>query len=81
MKHRIIESAILAFGLLLLGLFIQNGIKSFAQRDRAVSVKGLAEKESRLTALSGRCLSKKWAMTCSCSITLWKTRIKPLSLF
>ena len=45
MKNRIIESAILAFGLLMLGLFIQNGIKSFAQRDRAVSVKGLAEKE------------------------------------
>ena len=45
MKNRIIESAILAFGLLMLGLFIQNGTKSFAQRDRAVSVKGLAEKE------------------------------------
>lgn len=45
MKNRIIESAIIALGLLLLGLAIQSGIKSFAQRDRAVSVKGLAEEE------------------------------------
>lgn len=47
MKHRIIESVIIAIGLLLLGVAVSSGIKSFAQRDRAVSVKGLAEKEVR----------------------------------
>ena len=44
-SHRIIEAAILAFGLLLLGLFIKMGIDDFANKDRKVTVKGLAEKE------------------------------------
>lgn len=45
MKNRIIESAIIAVGLLLLGVFIKWGIDDFANKDRKVSVKGLAEKE------------------------------------
>ena len=43
--HRIIEATILAFGLLLLGLFIKLGIDDFANKDRKVTVKGLAEQE------------------------------------
>lgn len=45
MKHRIIEAGILALGLILSGLAIKSGIKVFSQRDRAVNVKGLAERE------------------------------------
>lgn len=45
MKNRIIEAVIVAAGLLFLGLSIRSGIKIFSQRDRVVSVKGLAEME------------------------------------
>lgn len=45
MKNRIIEAVILTIGLIALGLSIKSGISSFAQRDRVVNVKGLAERE------------------------------------
>lgn len=45
MKNLRFESAILAVGLALLGVFVYNGINSLAKRDRVVSVRGLAEKE------------------------------------
>ncbi len=45
MKNRIIESAILAIGLVALGFFIKNGISEYSKRDRVVNVKGLAEME------------------------------------
>lgn len=45
MKNLRIESAILAVGLALLGVFVYSGINSLAKRDRVVSVRGLAEKE------------------------------------
>jgi uncharacterized protein len=45
MKNLRIESAIVAVGLALLGVFIYSGINSMAKRDRVVSVRGLAEKE------------------------------------
>ncbi|HOV84658.1 MAG TPA: SIMPL domain-containing protein [Paludibacteraceae bacterium] len=45
MKNRIVEATIIAVGIICLGLCIQNGIKIFSQKDRAVEVKGLAEME------------------------------------
>lgn len=45
MKNRIIEAAIIALGITLLGYMIRSGINSFKERDRVVSVKGLAEME------------------------------------
>ena len=45
MKNRIIEAAIIAVGITLLGYMIRSGIDSFKERDRVVSVKGLAEME------------------------------------
>lgn len=45
MKHRIIEVSILAVGICFLGLSIYAGINSFKDKDRIVSVKGLAEME------------------------------------
>lgn len=45
MKTWKIEAAILAVGMLLLGIMIKNGINDFKDKDRVVSVKGLAETE------------------------------------
>lgn len=45
MKNLRIEAFILSLGFLLLGLFIERGFRSFAERDRSVNVKGLAEME------------------------------------
>ena len=50
MKNLKIESVIVAVGLALLGIFIYKGINSLAQRDRTVSVRGLAEKEVKFFA-------------------------------
>lgn len=43
--NRIKEAGILAVGLIVLGLCIKWGIDDFAEKDRCVTVKGLAEKE------------------------------------
>ena len=45
MTHYFIESAIVAVGIALLGLFVYLGFSSFAAKDRMVSVRGLAERE------------------------------------
>lgn len=45
MKNLRIEALILSLGFLLLGLFIERGFRSFAERDCSVNVKGLAEME------------------------------------
>jgi len=45
MKHRIIEASILALGFCFIGLMLYMGINSFKDKDRVVSVKGLAEME------------------------------------
>lgn len=45
MKNWRTEAVILAVGLLLLGIFIEKGFSEFAEKDRSVNVKGLAEKE------------------------------------
>jgi len=44
-KGRTAEALILALGLVILGLCIKGGINDFANKDRKVSVKGLAERE------------------------------------
>lgn len=45
MKNWIIEALIMAVGLCVIGFMINNGISNFKDRDRVVSVKGLAEME------------------------------------
>lgn len=45
MKERIISSSIIAVGVVILGLCIKGGIDNFVNKDRQVTVKGLAEKE------------------------------------
>ena len=45
MKNWIVESIILAAGLIVLGLLLNTGINNFTSRDRVVTGKGLAEME------------------------------------
>ena len=45
MAKFIVETAILAVGVAVSGYFIQSGLNSFAEKDRTVNVKGLAEME------------------------------------
>ena len=43
--NKIIASALIALGVFCLGWFIKAGIDNFANKDRSVTVKGLAERE------------------------------------
>ena len=45
MKNRIIEAAILSLGIIISTILLTRGINSFKDRDRVVTVKGLAEME------------------------------------
>jgi len=45
MKNNVLMGALIALGLTLAGLFIYCGISKFADKDRAVSVKGLSTRE------------------------------------
>ena len=45
MKNRVIEAIILAVGLVVMGWSVKCGIDNFANKDRKVTVKGLAERE------------------------------------
>ena len=46
MKHKeLISAALIALGIVCLGWFIKAGIDDFAEKDRKVTVKGLAERE------------------------------------
>ena len=45
MKEKIISASILAVGIIVLGFTLKAGIDDFVNKDRVVSVKGLAEKE------------------------------------
>ena len=44
-ENRMIAAALIAVGIALMGLFIKAGIDNFANKDRKVTVKGLAERE------------------------------------
>lgn len=45
MRHRIIEAALIAIGLVALGGLIKTGMDNFTNRNRNVTVKGLSERE------------------------------------
>lgn len=45
MKNLRIEALILAIGLMAMGIFVRSGFVRFAERDRSVKVRGLAERE------------------------------------
>ena len=45
MKNNVLAGALVALGLSLAGLFVYCGISKFADKDRAVTVKGLSTRE------------------------------------
>ncbi len=45
MKNLRVEATLVALGLVLMGFFVRSGLVSFAERDRSVVVRGLAERE------------------------------------
>ncbi|MBO6030666.1 MAG: hypothetical protein J6Q22_04275, partial [Prevotella sp.] len=44
-ENRLIAAAFIAVGIICLGWFVKAGIDDFANKDRKVTVKGLAERE------------------------------------
>ena len=59
MKANIISAAIVAFGLLLLGLCMKGGMDNFTEKDRKVTVKGLAEREVKADKVTWPIVSKE----------------------
>lgn len=59
MKSNIISAAIVAFGLLLLGLCMKGGMDNFTEKDRKVTVKGLAEREVKADKVTWPIVSKE----------------------
>ena len=58
-KNKIIEAVILAVGLILLGLCIKGGMDNFTNKDRRVTVKGLAEVEMPADKVTWPIVSKE----------------------
>lgn len=57
--NRIISAALIAVGILCLGWFIKAGIDNFANKDRKVNVKGLAEQEVEADKVTWPIVSKE----------------------
>lgn len=53
------QALILAIGIIVLGFFVDSGLKSLAGKDRKVVVKGLAEKEVEADKVTWPILSKE----------------------
>ncbi len=59
MKNGIWEGAVIALGLMVLGSFIKMGMDNFTNKDRNVTVKGLAEKEVEADKVTWPILTKE----------------------
>lgn len=59
MKDRIISSAIIALGIIVLGLCVKSGMDNFTEKDRKVTVKGLAEREVKADKVTWPIVSKE----------------------
>lgn len=57
--NRIIEATLLAVSIVILGLCIKGGIDNFADKDRKVTVKGLAEQEVNADKVTWPIVSKE----------------------
>ena len=58
-NNRIIAAALIAIGIICLGWFIKSGIDNFANKDRKVNVKGLAEQEVEADKVTWPIVSKE----------------------
>lgn len=59
MKERLLSAAILAVGIIVMGLCLKAGIDNFTEKDRKVTVKGLAEKEVKADKVTWPITSKE----------------------
>ena len=59
MTERILSSAIVALGIVLLGIFLKAGMDNFTEKDRKVTVKGLAEKEVKADKVTWPIITKE----------------------
>ncbi|GJG30542.1 SIMPL domain-containing protein [Hallella multisaccharivorax DSM 17128] len=59
MKDKLLSAAILAAGIIVMGLCLKAGMDNFTEKDRKVTVKGLAEKEVKADKVTWPILSKE----------------------
>lgn len=77
MKSWKVEAAIIAVGLLLLGIMVKGGINNFVNKDRVVSVKGLAEMEVPADKVVWPLVYKDIGMTLHCFMPIWRRKTLP----
>ena len=58
-KDKVISAAIIAIGIIVLGLFLKSGMDNFTEKDRKVTVKGLAETEVNADKVTWPIVSKE----------------------
>lgn len=58
-KEKVISAAIIAIGIIVLGLFLKSGMDNFTEKDRKVTVKGLAETEVNADKVTWPIVSKE----------------------
>ncbi len=59
MKDRILSAAIIAVGIIVMGMSLKAGMDNFTEKDRKVTVKGLAEKEVKADKVTWPIVSKE----------------------
>lgn len=59
MKDKIISAAIIAAGIIVMGLSLKAGMDNFTEKDRKVTVKGLAEQEVKADKVTWPIVSKE----------------------
>ena len=59
MKEKILSAAIIALGIIVMGLSLKAGMDNFTEKDRKVTVKGLAEKEVKADKVTWPIVSKE----------------------
>ena len=58
-RTKIVASAIIAIGIIILGFSLKAGMDNFTEKDRKVTVKGLAEKEVKADKVTWPIVSKE----------------------
>lgn len=58
-KSKIVASAIVAIGIIIMGLSLKAGMDNFTEKDRKVTVKGLAEREVKADKVTWPIVSKE----------------------
>lgn len=59
MKDKLLSAATLAVGIIIMGLCLKAGMDNFTEKDRKVTVKGLAEKEVKADKVTWPIVSKE----------------------